>query len=76
MTLLIMTLLIMTVLIMTVLIMTLLIMSLSAPGSSVIVVLVPGAFQKYSTCMVWSIVIFYFRKNPPVEGEGGANYLL
>ena len=42
-----MTVLIMTVLIRTLLIMTLLIMSLSAPGSSLIVVLVPRAFQKY-----------------------------
>ena len=42
-------------------------------GSSVIVVLVPRAFQKYSTCMVYSEFLIP-GKNSPLEGGGPNTY--
>ena len=40
-------------------------------GSSVIVVLVPRAFQKYSTCMVYSDFLSPGKNSPLEGGEGG-----
>ena len=40
------------------------------PGSSAIVVLVPRAFQKYSTCMVHSDFLISGKNSPLGEGGG------
>ena len=45
------------------------------PHNIVIEFLVPRAFQKYSTCMVYSDFLSP-GKNSPLEGGGGANDLL